>query len=184
MTRHKEWLVDFDPSKKSRVKFADVSSLEVEGAGNVVITRKNGAKAIISNVLLVPKMKCNLLSIGQLVEKGFSVLMKDGLLELSDQENKPILRSKLTKNRTFQVNIQATEVQCLASIESGDESWLWHSRFGHLNFKSLYQLGAKQMVKGMPITSLPEKVYEVCLIGKQTKSSFKTEINMRSKQVL
>ncbi|OIV91203.1 hypothetical protein TanjilG_30425 [Lupinus angustifolius] len=63
MTRHKEWLVDFDPSKKNRVNFAGDSSLEVEGAGNVVITRQNGAKAIISNVLLMPKIKCNMLSI-------------------------------------------------------------------------------------------------------------------------
>ncbi|XP_019450621.1 PREDICTED: uncharacterized protein LOC109352893 [Lupinus angustifolius] len=66
MTNHKEWLKDFDSTKKSRVKFADDSSLSAEGAGSVVIMRKNGSKAIVSNVLYVPKMKYNLLSIGQL----------------------------------------------------------------------------------------------------------------------
>ncbi|KAF1878888.1 hypothetical protein Lal_00047560 [Lupinus albus] len=77
MIRHREWLVDFESSKRSRVKFANDSSLKVEGAGNVVITRENGSKATISNVLLVPDMKCNLLSIGQLVEKCFIVIIKN-----------------------------------------------------------------------------------------------------------
>ncbi|XP_019439021.1 PREDICTED: uncharacterized protein LOC109344724 [Lupinus angustifolius] len=64
MTNHKEWLKDFDSTKRSRVKFADDSSLSAEGAGSVVIMRENGSKAIVSNVLYVPKMKYNLLSIG------------------------------------------------------------------------------------------------------------------------
>ncbi|XP_019430459.1 PREDICTED: uncharacterized protein LOC109337842 [Lupinus angustifolius] len=34
MTKHKEWLTDFDSSKKSKMKFADDSSLKVEGMGN------------------------------------------------------------------------------------------------------------------------------------------------------
>ncbi|XP_019464289.1 PREDICTED: uncharacterized protein LOC109362714 [Lupinus angustifolius] len=86
MTNHKEWLKDFDSTNRSRVKFADDSSLSAKGAGNVVIMRENGSKAIVSNVLYVPKMKYNLLSIGQLIEKGFSVLMKNSQLELFDSE--------------------------------------------------------------------------------------------------
>ena len=39
MTGHKEWLVNFDSSKKSKVKFADDSTLRVEGVGDVVIVR-------------------------------------------------------------------------------------------------------------------------------------------------
>ena len=37
MTGQKVWLVDFDKSKKSMVKLADNSSLQVEGIGNIVI---------------------------------------------------------------------------------------------------------------------------------------------------
>ncbi|XP_019455424.1 PREDICTED: uncharacterized protein LOC109356505 [Lupinus angustifolius] len=158
MTNHKEWLKDLDSTKRSRVKFADDSSLSAEGAGSVVIKRKNGSKAIVSNVLCVPKMKYNLLSIGQLIEKGFSVLMKNSQLELFDSDGKLILRTKASKNRTFQVSFNAAEVQCMSSVETRDESWIWHSRLGHLNFKSLHQLGTKQMVSGLPITTLPEKI--------------------------
>ncbi|XP_019455136.1 PREDICTED: uncharacterized protein LOC109356264 [Lupinus angustifolius] len=64
---HKEWLADFDPSKQSSIKFADDNTLEVEGTGDVVILRKNGSSALIFDVLFIPGVKCNLLSIGQLV---------------------------------------------------------------------------------------------------------------------
>ena len=81
MTGRKEWLADFDESKKSKVKLADNSSLQVEGTGNIVFQMSNGGKAMIKDVLYVLGMKCNLLSVGQLVEKGFSVVMKDGVFK-------------------------------------------------------------------------------------------------------
>lgn len=31
-----------------------------------------------------------------------------------------------------------------------DESWLWHRRFGHLNFHNLKLLHQKKMVEGLP----------------------------------
>jgi hypothetical protein len=30
-----------------------------------------------------------------------------------------------------------------------EEAWLWHARHGHLNFKFLCDLRAKEMVKGI-----------------------------------
>ncbi|XP_050916077.1 uncharacterized protein LOC127131187 [Lathyrus oleraceus] len=77
MTGRKVWLVDFDESKKSKVKLADNSLLQAKGTGNIVIQRSIGAKALIKDVLYIPGMKCNLLSVGQLIEKGFSMVMKD-----------------------------------------------------------------------------------------------------------
>lgn len=105
MTDRKVWLVDFDDSKKSKVKRADNSSLQAEGTGNIVIQRSNEAKALIKDVLYVPGIKCNLLSVGELVEKGFSVVIKDEALELFDIQNNLVLKSPLSKNRTFKTMI-------------------------------------------------------------------------------
>lgn len=60
----KVWLEDFDESKKSKVKLTDNSLLQVEGTSNVIIQMNNGEKSIIKDVLYVPGMKCNLLSVG------------------------------------------------------------------------------------------------------------------------
>jgi len=127
ITCHKEWLINFNAEKRSKVQFADNSTLKVEGTGDVVILRKDGSKAVIANVLFVPEMKCNLLSIGQLVQKGCTVVMGNyDKVELFDVNKNTILRSKISKNKTFQVNMKAVDVQCLSAIKKDDKSWLWH----------------------------------------------------------
>jgi hypothetical protein len=75
MTGHKNWLTKFDGSKKSKVKLANSSSLQAQGTGDMV-KRSNGSPAVIEDVLYAPSMDCNLLSIGQLIEKRFSVIIK------------------------------------------------------------------------------------------------------------
>jgi len=76
--------------------------LKVEGAGDVVILRKYGSKVVIANVLFVPVLKCNLLNIGQLVQEGFIVVMGNcDRVELFDVNKNLILRSRISKNRTF-----------------------------------------------------------------------------------
>jgi len=52
-----------------------------------------GGKVIIEDLFYVPDMKCNLMSIGQLVEKGFSVTMDDESLKLFDAKKNLVLKS-------------------------------------------------------------------------------------------
>ncbi|WVY90939.1 hypothetical protein V8G54_036453 [Vigna mungo] len=86
MTYNKNWLMNLDESKKSKVRIADNNTLKVKGIGSVKIKRKNELYAKLKNVLLVPEMKCNLLSVGQLTEKGFTVMMgSNGQMEVYDQ---------------------------------------------------------------------------------------------------
>ncbi|MCH96964.1 retrovirus-related Pol polyprotein from transposon TNT 1-98, partial [Trifolium medium] len=101
MTGHRDWLIRFDQSKKSTVRLADNSSIQAMGSGDMVIKRSNGDSAVIEEVLYVPGMGCNLLSVGQLIEKGFSVIIKDEYFELFDSANVLVLRTPLAKNRTF-----------------------------------------------------------------------------------
>ena len=70
MTGRKEWFISLDDSSKSKVRFADDSSLIVEGIGRVAFRDTNGKETIIEEVLYVPGLKTNLLSLGQLLQKG------------------------------------------------------------------------------------------------------------------
>lgn len=80
--------------------------------------KENGKSVLIKNVWYVPGMKCNLMSIGQLLQKGFSVTMCDGKLKLFDQQKKLVLRSPLGKRKkTFKVSIQATETRFLSATD-------------------------------------------------------------------
>ncbi|RDX79949.1 hypothetical protein CR513_39563, partial [Mucuna pruriens] len=73
---------------------------------------------------------------------------------------------------------EATKILSLKVTESNKECWLFHSKFGHLNFKDLNRLSFKQMVAGIPMTEILEKVCKVCLAGKQSRKAFKSYLAM------
>lgn len=158
MTSHREWLVDIDSSKRSKVRFADNRTVPVEGMGNVLIKKKDGKSAITSDVLYVPEMKSKLLSIGQLLSKGFNMHLENGCLEVFDSDDTRILNVPLAHNRTFQVKIQPVYPTCLSAEVCEEDVWLWHCRYGHLNFTSLCLLRSKEMVTGLPPLKIPDKV--------------------------
>ncbi|GKU96956.1 hypothetical protein SLEP1_g10137 [Rubroshorea leprosula] len=72
---------DLDESCQDKVKFGDNSIIAVKGKGKgkVTIHAKDNSIQTMSNVLYVPDLKSNLLSLGQLQEKGYEILIKDGV---------------------------------------------------------------------------------------------------------
>ncbi|KAK2438086.1 putative mitochondrial protein [Trifolium repens] len=182
MTSHREWLVNFNDSSKTKIRFADNRTIPAEGVGDVLIKGKKGNQALIIGVLYVPAMKTNLLSMGQLLEKGFIMHLENKVMEVFDSHKNTILRAPISQNRTFQVQISAN--QCLASIKISDEAWLWHMRYGHLNFKNLSYLHNNELVKGLPAIKVPKDLCQHCLLGKQARKSFAKEVAMRAKQIL
>jgi hypothetical protein len=74
--------------------------LVAEGMGNIAIEGKNGKMAIIEEVLCVLGMQCNLLSVDQFIQKGYSVIKKDNTFKLFDKHQRLVLKTPLAKNRT------------------------------------------------------------------------------------
>ena len=166
MTSHREWLIHFDKSRKSQIRFADNRIIQAEGTGDILIRRKDGNKAMIKDVLYVPAMKSNLISIGQLIEKSFSMNLHQGILELYDPKHRKVLKTPLSANRTFQVTIGTLKSQCLSVESKMNDSWIWHMRYGHLNFKDLSMLHTKNLVNGLPQIKNPQAICERCLVSK------------------
>ena len=78
---------------------------------------------------------------GQLLKKGYDISMKDCHLTIQDNHGNLIARVRMSKNRMFALNIQHDATKCLSAIIK-DKDWLWHLRFGHLNFGSLKLLSS------------------------------------------
>ena len=53
-----------------------------------------------------------------------------------------------------------------------NSGWLWHARYGHLNFHSLKQLNDKRMVDGLQKITQVNQFCDGCLIGKQHATHF------------
>ena len=67
MTYNLNWLVNLDNSRRCTIKFADNSTVKSMRVGNVAFRMSDGSLAIIEEVMYVPDMRCNLMSLGQLI---------------------------------------------------------------------------------------------------------------------
>ena len=86
MTRRKDWLIDLDESVKKNVRFANNNTVMAEGLGRVLIHRKDGKRSSINEVLYVLTMHSNLLSLGQLLEKGYKTMLEDHHMKIFYQK--------------------------------------------------------------------------------------------------
>jgi len=73
MTYDKTLFKDLRPTKVSKVRIGNGSYIPAKGKGTILISTTSGIKTI-SDVLYVPDIDQNLLSVGQLLEKGFKVI--------------------------------------------------------------------------------------------------------------
>ena len=88
-------------------KYFCLPDLEVLAGGFPLLTCDSG--------LYIPGIKCNLLSIGQLLEKGFEIHLEDKILRVVDANGVLILKAPMAANRTFKVELKVMEHRCLAT---------------------------------------------------------------------
>eukprot|EP00253_Pinus_taeda_P035975 PITA_35975 len=184
-----------DQSVKSQVTLGTDSKVSVMGKGEVNILTKKGEKKTMADVYYVPGIKCNLLRIGQLVQKGYNVFFENDVCTIMDRKpNKLcIVEVKMTRNRMFPLRIKAilkdgVEIAAVTQeafqSEPKDEHSLWNLRFGHLNFGGLNLLSRKGMVRGLPVIEKLDSLCEGCILGKQHRESFPSRKSIRAKAPL
>ena len=79
------------------------------GKGEVKVLKKKGEDKTISNVYYVPGMKCNLLSIGQLVQNGYNIFFVNDVCTIMDRapSKQCIVEVEMTRNRMFPLRMKA-----------------------------------------------------------------------------
>lgn len=187
MSGDKAWFSKLDESFRCSVKLGDNSLLPVIGKGDVNL-RINGRSHVITDVYLVPDLTSNLVSLGQLVQKGCGILMQHGVCKIYHPERGLVIQSKMTANRVFKVMApkgnSTTIGECL-KISTTNDLQLWHRRYGHLNYKGLRTLKFQNMVKGIPYLNTQEADKCVsCLVGKQHRKSMRKKSMWRASRKL
>jgi len=80
MRHDKDMFVKLNRTHSSKVRIGNGDYIEVKGIGDIVIDAGSGTK-IISDVLYVPEINQNLLSVGQLLEKAMLLCSKIKLVK-------------------------------------------------------------------------------------------------------
>ena len=115
MCGNKSVFHELDESFCDTVRFGDNSAVSVMGKGKVSIQTKADSIQSISDVLFVPDLKTNLLSVGQLQEKGYEITIKDGMCQVRDSKLGLIARVKMTANRMFPLHLHNVNYSCFSA---------------------------------------------------------------------
>jgi hypothetical protein len=154
------------------ILMGDDTPVEVIGQGRVELPHGS-----FENVLHVPKLSMNLLSIYQITHSGTGkrVEFTPDSVTISDiHDNSMIVVGEVNHQSrlyTFSKFIAKSDYALLLT-HVDDTSRLWHERFDHLNFKYMQQLCKQDMVTDFPNIHFSKGVCQGCVLGKHPQEKF------------
>jgi len=160
MTFEQEWFTTYERISPMRVFMGDDTVLEAIGKGSIKATMQVGGQlthTTITQVLHVPKIKNNLISVSKLILEGFKVEFdKDGC-KVNDARGIVVAQARRGKN-LYLLNVTVRKDMAHIANSLEESAMLWHERLGHLNMASLKEIDA--MVDGMNLKEVP--LHHIC----------------------
>ncbi|KAG5527251.1 hypothetical protein RHGRI_028223 [Rhododendron griersonianum] len=137
---------------------------KVAGKGSAELNFTSGKTLTLLNVLHVPDMRKNLVSVDLVCKKGFRVVFESDKLILT--KNGMFVGKGYGCNGMFKLSINENNT---ASSYIVDSFSLWHSRLAHLNFRSIKNMSRFGLINYHD--NVCDKC-EICAKAKMAKKSF------------
>ena len=190
MTSHGEWFNALrSPEKPGYVETGDDTAHQIQHVGNVPLSMNDGKVKYLVDVLHVPKITKNLVSVGQMVEQGLQVRFNQDGVFVEDFNDRCRLITKGNRcGRMFTLEVNMPEIKAAMFAHGAGvvaDIDIWHKRVGHANVQRLRSMQTKELVTGLPKFKVDgmQKICEACQFGKQTKHAFPHDKNV-SRNVL
>lgn len=174
-----------DPGEMREIMVANQEKVPVKCLGNVKLTtivEQNTYDITVKNVLCVPNLTTNLLSVSQLIKNGNIVKFETNRCIIYNKQNEIIGTADL-RNGVYKLNVFISDNILAGSAVVNDITW--HRRFGHLNSEYLNKM-KNGLVEGLNYQGLlksSKNNCEVCCEGKQATLPFKHK-GTRAKNIL
>ncbi|MCO5581903.1 hypothetical protein L7F22_035792 [Adiantum nelumboides] len=158
--------LDAAPAGK-KVTCANNASYPIKGVGKILITISDGSDLCLPDVLYVPRIKKNLLSVSSLAKNGLRVIFEDDRCIVRDRENGySLITTDTLENGLFVLDRYEKHIQaCIAKTKTQAmrDAELWHARFGHVGYGSLMTLQRHNMDGSVRATRKLQLVHsDVC----------------------
>ena len=160
------------------ITIADGATIPAVGQGDFIFGDAPNARTI-PDVLHVPDLKQNLLSVAKLYDQGYKLSFTPTGCTVTDPEGCPVL-SGYRSNGHYLVPI-TSEAALAVQLSPGQ---LWHARLGHPGRHALYDL--RYVTRGIKLSdhACDFGFCGVCARGKQTKAPYPTTGATRATEVL
>ena len=153
------------------MKLGDDYQYPIKGSGESSYKLDSGKSMVMKDVLFVPRLKKNLLSISALDEKGMRVAFVDGQVLMWPKGNTidDVVVIGEQEWGLYKLKGQLEQALVHDSVEPNELS---HRRHTHVHYRALPL--ASKVVEGLPkIQAKHEGVYKGCVKGNNTnKTSF------------
>jgi hypothetical protein len=160
-----------DACKGPLILMGDNSYVEVTGKGRIELT--NGS---FENVLHVPKLSVNLLSVYQMMNSGIrnKVVFTPNSVDIYDlQTNSMVATGEVNhQSRLYTFSEFIEPDYALLLTHTDESSRIWHEMFRHLNFRYMQQLSKHRLVDGLPDIHFSKGICEGCVLGKHPQEKF------------
>ncbi|HEX4706357.1 MAG TPA: reverse transcriptase domain-containing protein, partial [Candidatus Udaeobacter sp.] len=212
MSSNREWFSHYTPfANPINIVLGDNSTIQGLGTGRIAVEMHAGRKwhhAVLQNVLHVPEIHGNLLSVSQLLRHGADIRFTKGKCQILDTHGQ-IACEGTSRGSLFVMNIRVPSESARVAIvkafpKDNDElppahsafisdsdtskadAHTWHRRLGHLHDDAVLRMVRKGMVRGMEITNDSTRTLhcEPCLKGKQTRTEIRKATETRADDVL
>lgn len=171
MMDEKKLFTNLDESREVSVRLGNDKEIEVCGVGTITINTRSGELKQLHGVQYVSGLAHNLLSIRQLLTRGYSVMFReDKCVTSNDRTKEKIVVIPRMGNNMFPLDLTRIKRLNLA-VKNQNVSEMWHKSFGHLTYKSLESLAHKKLVYSLPDLK-KGSLCEDCTVCKQARSSF------------
>ena len=172
--------------KQTDVTLGDGHTLEATGQGTVSLMMNlsdgSSRKSRLLDVLFVPSLMYNLLSVSKAAESGKEAKFdKHGCKILSAGSR--VIAEAQRHGSLYYLDCRADE-QAAISQHTSKRTIPWHRCFGHLAGRGLLKLSQDNLVRGLECTLSDQVGFcEACINGKQKRSPFEAR-NSRSTEPL
>ncbi|GAU33542.1 hypothetical protein TSUD_143350 [Trifolium subterraneum] len=180
MTHNVGIFKELDKSFYSKVTIGNGEHVDVKGKGVVAIETPSGIK-YIADVLFVPEINQSLLSVGQMMEKNYTLHFKDKRCTILDPSGSKLMTVGM-RGKSFPIEWKQTTMHAFPS--NVDDSSLWHRRLGHFSYSTLKQMSSHDLVENLPIIDDVVDMCDVCQFGKQSRLPFPVESTWRASEKL
>eukprot|EP00253_Pinus_taeda_P024209 PITA_24209 len=165
MTGKKEYFEFLEESAcGSKIYLGDDSGYEIKGCGNIPVKLPSGDIKHLKNVLYVPGIKKNLISVSMITDQDMQVqFFKNGCV-IQDSKLETVATGVRVGN-LYRLDARSIPQQAMVAATSTTEN-LWHQRFGHINLQDLILLKNKGMVDGLLALHNVKLECDGCALGR------------------
>eukprot|EP00253_Pinus_taeda_P034296 PITA_34296 len=177
MTRVREYFSGISESGTDiEVVLGDDRVVRAVGVGTLTFQRESKPPLKVTNVLYVPGMRKNLISISALEDRGYEVLFRGGQVLMyprgtpADSARVIVVRHAKVYKFAFHP-LLALSSSTYSRASSSELCEIWHHRMGHMYHGALRTL--REIITGMPDFSIYHfDTCRGCAMGKFAKSPF------------